>query len=63
MIMSEVADSITCDACGGSWFSIPVYDDGETEVCCTSCGEPLNREMLVEKLSYRAIGSRDSGKE
>lgn len=51
----EVVDSITCDSCGGSHFSIPVYNDGETEVCCTSCGEPLDRDLLVEKLEFRLL--------
>lgn len=49
----EVVDSITCDHCGGSHFSIPIYNDGETEICCTYCGEPLDREMLVKRLKVR----------
>jgi len=52
--LTEVVDSITCDECGGCHFSIPVYDDGEVELSCIGCGEPLDRGVMVKVLSYRS---------
>ncbi len=50
----RVVDSVTCDSCGHCHFSIAVYDDGETEILCIGCGEPLDRDMMIEKLTVRA---------
>ena len=51
---TEVVDSVTCDSCGHCHFSIPIYSDGETEICCISCGEPLDRDMMINKLKVRS---------
>jgi len=53
MSIPQVVGSVTCDNCGYSTFNIPVYDDGETEICCIECGEPLNRDMMIKKLQVR----------